>query len=305
MLEVLKEAGIDTLKMLPVLAAMYVVIELIEHRYTERFLHWLGSSRRTAPVFGALLGSIPQCGFTVISAGLFKNGSISMGTLIAVFLATSDEAVPILAAFPGKAWTIVWILITKILIAVPSAYIIDGVISLYRKRKTAAAAIPDHAGGHDDGHDVGHDHEHDHDFDHTDIECASCIKTRNVPLGVFLHVIKTAAYVFGITFLAGLIIYWVGEEGLKRILLNNTVLQPIIMALVGLIPNCSASVAITGLYLKDLISFGSVIAGLSSAGGLGLIVLFRENRNMKQNFTIIGVLFGISAIVGIMIQIFS
>jgi hypothetical protein len=305
MLEVLIEAGWDTLKMIPILAVMYVLIELVETRFSDVFLRWLGNRRARAPVVGALLGTIPQCGFTVISAGLYRRRAITVGTLLAVFIATSDEAIPVMAAHPDRIGLIGLVIAVKIALAVVTAYAVDAVTALAARTRRKGAPAGAEAAVSDRNGEAAHRHAGPCHDEHCGASCGCGGRHRPVAVEIALHVLKTSLFVFLVTAAGGLLIRSLGDSAAQRWFLQDSILQPAAAALVGLIPNCAASVAITSLYLKGLIGFGSLIAGLSSAGGVGLIVLFREHRPMRANLAIVATLFAISALAGILIRAFA
>lgn len=300
MLEIFLDALIDSAKMLPLLLLIYIIIEILEVKFAKKMRQKVQKAGVAGPAIGALVGSIPQCGFSVITSALYTKRLITIGTLMAVYLSTSDEAIPVILSQPDKAVVVLPLILTKIIIALVASYIID---FLFRKSNQK---ILSHAKLAAEGKCQEHDHK-------KEIEERACcgheypprkLDWKKILIHPLVHTIKIFIFIFIVTFLINFILFKIGEESFKNIFLSHSFFQPFIAALIGLIPNCAASVAITELYLKGAIGFGSTIAGLSSAGGLGLLVLFKENKDYKNTLQIVGLLVGISAFVGILIQYF-
>ena len=250
-------------------------MELIEHKAGEKTEKIIKKSGKFGPVIGALLGIVPQCGFSAIAANFYAARIITRGTLIAIFLSTSDEMLPILISEAVDIGTIVTILLIKLAIAVLVGFLID----LFFRRKFETS---------EDEPEIKDLCEHEHcDCEHGIIK--SAIK----------HTINITLYILIITFVLNLIIYFIGEERLSHILNSTPVIGPIIAALVGLIPNCASSVIITQLYVSDVLNFATMISGLLVNTGVGLLVLFRTNDDLRENIKITVLLFAIGAIFGI------
>ena len=286
MLEIFIDSLIDTAKAIPFLLIVYFLIELIERKYSEKINKRLGSSNKFGPIFASLFGIIPQCGFSVMASNLYAKRIITLGTLLAVFISTSDEAIPVILAYPEKAFLLIPLLSTKLFLAIILGYLID--LIYRRKLKKDIKESEFHLDEHGCcGHDVGHEEkENKKDFFWHPI----------------IHTAKISFFIFIMTFALNLIFANIGEGALSTLLLNKTIFQPIFAALIGLIPNCASSVLIAELFTKGMIGFGSAIAGLSSSAGLGLLILFKENKNLKENLSIIFLLFILSAIFGIIFQ---
>ena len=278
-MHILEHVILDTLKIMPFIFIVYLVIEYFEHRSNTAISHTLMKAGRLGSVYGAFLGSIPQCGFSVIASDLFSKGAITIGTLIAIFVATSDEAVPIILSYPDKAYIALIVIGIKIVIAVIFGSIIDAV---YRKRKELNVCREHHH------------HEHFHG------NCESCEG------GILRSTLKHTLRIFLFVLIANLIftaaVEAVGEDRLCAYLLKGSYLQPFAASLIGLIPNCAASVILTESYISGVLSFGSLVAGLCSGAGVGVLLLFKRNKNTKQNFCILGILYAIGVISGIVIQ---
>ncbi|MGB8227364.1 MAG: putative manganese transporter [Sedimentisphaerales bacterium] len=291
-MEFLTEALIDTLKLLPLLVVIYFLVSFLEYRYGERMESVLTRFGIFNPVIGALFGCIPQCGFSVVGSALYVKRLISIGTLLAVFLSTSDEAVPVLLSMPGKAH-MVWTLIAiKAGIAIVAGI---GVDLLLRHLPAEKPAEPIDADNHSDDA-KGHSGCCSHHLDekHSKIEA--------LVYHPLLHTIKIFIYLFVLSVILNLIVQKIGEKRIAQILLGGTVFQPFLASLIGLIPNCFASVLLAKLFADGAISFGSLVAGLSAAGGLGLLVLIKENKSFKNTLFVIGLLVAISVLAGIIIQ---
>lgn len=291
MIEVLLDAFKDTLAMLPWLLAIYIALEVLENR-SESFIGEKISHRRgVAPFLGALFGCMPQCGFSVIAATLYSRRCISRGTLLAVLLSTSDEAVPVILAQHDKAPLVLWLLLVKVVLATAAGYTVDFLF----KTKISSLAHPPHAPVVPAG---GHRH------------CDCHAHGREVPgwktyfLFPLKHTLKVAVFIFAVSLALGLLFSRFGSENMGRFFFTGTLLQPLVSVLIGLIPNCAASVALTEIYLKGGITFGSAIAGLSASGGLGILVLIKENKDRKETAFVIALLAGISLLAGILLNFF-
>jgi hypothetical protein len=301
MTEILLDAFWDTAKMIPLLLLIYIGIELVEYKFGEKIKKTVQKSGSVGPFVGALVGSFPQCGFSVIGTALYTQRLVTIGTLMAIYLATSDEAIPIILSQPDKAGIILPLILTKILIALIAGYLIDHIFR--NKNKKVLSHIEAYSKGEDE---KGHNHESVVDK-HGCCGHSACSVSKSFNYKeIFFHPIVHTFKIFIFIFLSSVIINFLvdGLRGdiLESFLLSHKLLQPFLAALVGLIPNCAASVAITELYLKGLINYGAVIAGLSASGGLGLLVLLKEEKERKNALLIMSMLFGISVGAGLIIQ---
>lgn len=278
LLDAITDAVLDALKTLPFLFAAFLIIELLEHHAGEKINRFFLRSGKAGPLAGALLGCIPQCGFSVLCANLYSGGILTLGTLIAVFVSTSDEAVILLAANPQRGGDILKLLLVKVIIALLAGYGID---LLHRKQ---IQQNPDKL------KDIC-DHEH-----------CGCHEHKGVWYPAALHTAKVFIFLLLLTILLNSAVALLGEERLAQLLLADSVWQPFLTAIFGFLPNCASSVLLTELYLEGAVSFGAVIAGLCTAAGAGLLVLFRENRNVKDNLKIIGILYIVGVVSGILLQ---
>lgn len=287
MMDVLVDAWKDTAAMVPFLLAVYVALELIERRFERATSRMMRTSRAAGPLLGALLGCIPQCGFSVIATTFYTQRAISLGTLLAVYLSTSDEALPVILAHPERAGLVLPILLTKVMVAILAGYAVDFIFGRVenKKREEAASPVcvhPSHCC--EQGHSAGEPW------------------WKSYVIHPAWHTLRVLVFIFAVSLAINLIILNVGEENLGKIFLGGTLFQPLAAALVGLIPNCVASVAITQIFLEGGISFGSAMAGLCASAGLGLLVLFRENKDMRDTLKVVGLLVGISYLAGIVVN---
>lgn len=299
--DIFLEALTDSAKMIPLLFIIFVGIELVEYKYANNIRKAVQKAGIFGPAIGAVTGSFPQCGISVVASALYTQRLITIGTLLAVYLSTSDEAIPIILSQPEKAKIIVPLIITKIIIALIGGYAVD--FAFRKSNKEILAHIKAYAEGYDDEY---HDHE-------TILEEKACcghsaspsplkFNPKEIILHPITHTVNVFIFIFSVSFAINFAFAQMGEETFKEIFLANSVFQPFLVALFGLIPNCAASVAITMLYLKGVITYGSVIAGLCASGGVGLLVLFKEEKDKKDVLIILLLLFVISVSAGYIIQ---
>lgn len=282
MWEVLLEALLDSLKTLPFLFGIYILIEFLEHKQKVKFENFVVKSKKAGPIYGAGLGVLPQCAFSAIMSDLFSKKMITIGTLFAVLIATSDEAIPILLSYPEKYLSLLLIIAIKVVLAILFGYLLD---LIFKKQHKVEAEIEDH--------------EHDEKCTH-DHCCAD-----NMFVASIKHTFEIFAYILIANILIGLIVYFVGQENLTNFLaIGNGFVQPIFASLIGLIPNCAASVLLVELYISKAISFSSLLAGLISGAGVGIVVLFRKNKSIKNNLLILLTLFLFGAVIGLVFNLF-
>ena len=281
-LDVVLDTLLDSVKILPFLFISYLIIEYIEHKSSEKLEKALSTSGKYSKIIGSILGIIPQCGFSAVAANLFSNRVITMGTLIAVFLSTSDEAIPMLLASPDKKSELLLILGIKFIIAVIFGTIID---LIFKDKHTA----------HEHTEQM---HEHMHDT------CKDCDCEHDGILKASIkHTLKIFLFLVVISFILGLVVELIGMEDFEKLLLSGSVFQSFVTSIIGLIPNCASSVLLSKLYISGSISLGAVIAGLSTGAGVGAIVLLRTNKNMKENMKILGLVYVIGVFCGIVIDL--
>lgn len=281
MIDVLIDTLVDGIKLLPFLFIAYLIMEYIEHKTSNKSKEVIKKSGKFGPAIGGILGIFPQCGFSAIASNLYAGRVITLGTLIAIFLSTSDEMLPILISEAVPISVILKILGIKLIIGIIAGFIIDLVIRLTSNNKTQ------------DEERIGEICEHEH----CHCEEGSILKSS------LKHSISIFIYIVIITFILNTVIYLVGEENLANLILNNWLLGPIIAGLVGLIPNCASSVILTQLYLGNVITLATMLSGLLVGAGVGLLVLFKVNKNVKENAKIVILLYFIGVLAGITMQV--
>ena len=284
-LEVLLDTGIDALKLLPFLFITYLIMEYIEHKTGDKTKNIIKKSGKWGPVFGAILGIFPQCGFSAAAANLYAGKVITLGTLIAIFLSTSDEMLPILISEAAPIDVILKILATKLAIGIIAGVVIDFVGQVFKKKKEKQT-------NEEAGEEIGHICEHEHCHCEKEGIFKSSIK----------HTLNIFVFIIIISLVMNVAIYFIGEEKISNLILNMPVVGPLIAGIVGLIPNCASSVILTQLYLQNVISVGSMIGGLLVGSGIGILILFRVNENLKENMKITGMLYLIGVVSGIIID---
>jgi len=279
--EVLEEALHDSVKMLPFLYLAYLLIEWLERHHGQRIEEALAGGGRWGFFPGAVLGCVPQCGFSAVAANLYASRVITPGTVLAVFIATSDEAVPLLAAAPGRWGSLALLLVCKVVFAVLAGFVLDVPL-----RRFLPAGLYGGYAGHAADIDCHEEHE-----EHSGIFLAS-----------LRHTLEIFAFILLFSVGMGLLFALLGDGSIAAFLEAMGPLQPMVAALVGLLPNCAASVLLAQLYLDGAITFGSLFAGLSAGAGIGLAVLWRVNPSWKQNFFMTGFLWAAGALAGILLQ---
>ena len=276
--DVLLDAFKDTLITLPFLFGVYLLIEYIEHKSSDK----LGNALRKMGPFGsaggAVIGAIPQCGFSVAASNLYAGRLISMGTLIAVYISTSDEAIPLIIGEP-KAVPMLWkLILIKVGIAMAAGMVVDLAIKLFGKKQEQEP------------------------FKEL---CADCdCEHHSILHSALHHTLHIIFFILIINILLGGIMEFAGKQTVEKLMMTDSWVQPVIAAFIGFIPNCAASAVLTKLYIGGVVSFGALIAGLCTGAGVGLMVLFRTNKNYKQNFAIMGILYVVAVASGLIIQLF-
>ena len=278
MLDVILDTLIDSIKLLPFLFITYLLMEYIEHKMKHKSKETIQKSGKWGPFFGSFLGIFPQCGFSVSATNLYAGRVITLGTLIAVYLSTSDEMLPIFISEAVSPIIILKILAIKLVIGMIAGFIIDLVINVLTKNKIK------------ENIEQVCEEEHCH-----------CNENGILKSSIH-HTLNIFVYIIIISFIINTIVHFIGEEAIANLLLNKPIIGPLVSALIGLIPNCAASVIITNMYLQKVISFGSMMAGLLTGAGIGLAVLFKTNNEIKENIKIVVLLYSIGVIVGIVID---
>lgn len=285
------DAILDSFHILPLLFIVFFIIELIEFFYSEKINSFMKKSEKSAPLIGSLAAIIPQCGFSVIASTLYIRRFITKGTLIGIYLATSDEAIPILLANPTHTHLVVPVVGLKLFIGILAGYLIDFIL-----KDKKYIPIVEETDSDDDLHaDEGCCH---HSVSHR--------RKRELIYHPLKHTFNIFIFILLITVILNFVLAVYAEHSVLHLLLGKVkILEPVITAFVGLIPNCAVSIALTMLLIKGSISFGAVMSGLLSNAGLGILVLCRHNENYKDTLKIISILLCISIVSGLLIQIFA
>ncbi|CDB27792.1 putative uncharacterized protein [Firmicutes bacterium CAG:582] len=270
MLEVIQDTLLDTIKLLPFLFVAFLIIEFIEHKLSNKQENIISKSGKLGPIVGALLGAVPQCGFSVLATNLYVTRIISLGSLISIYLSTSDELIPLMISHNAPITKILSIVSIKVVIGMISGFLIDLLI-----RKTTKS-------------DFVLCEDEDCDCDHSIIKSS------------LIHTLKIAFFILIITFLINILFHYVDLSFLESALKNNKILTPFIASLIGLIPNCASSVMISELYLNNLISLGTTLSGLLTGSGVAIMVLVRKNKNISENLFVIGLIYFIGVIWGLL-----
>lgn len=281
MLDVLLDALIDSVKMLPFLFAAYLLIEYVEQRHSAGIEKALAGGGKFGFVPGAVLGCAPQCGFSAMAANLYASKMITLGTLLAVFLATSDEAVPLLVANPAHWDALVAILLIKLAVAIAAGFCIDFLLKNILPQSVR--------GGY-----TGSSRE---------VDCHAHVEGDGIFVAALKHTLHIFVFILIFNLLLGCLVAWIGEEAIGAFLTGWGFLQPVVAGVIGLIPNCVSSVLLTQLYAAGQLSFGGVVAGLCTGAGVGLAVLLRANKSAKQNLFIIGLLYITGVLAGLVCQL--
>ena len=276
--EICKDVLIDGARMIPFLLFAFLLIELVEKYMGEKRDRILMKGNKAGPIIGALFGCIPQCGFSVVAANLYAERLVSVGTLLAVFMSTSDEAIIVMFGYPKRGGKILTILGLKVVIAIVVGYLVD----LFCKRKRFS--VKQESVWEERG-------------------CSCCGGHDGILKAVVSHSLKTLLYIMLFSMVLNVVIEGIGIERIQEILMNDSPFQIVLSASVGLIPNCASSILITELYMKNVLALPSVMAGLLASGGMGLIVLWKNNRDKKENLKIAAMLYIGSILIGVVLQI--
>ena len=307
-------AILETLRIIPTLFLVYLLISYLTHHKEDPYKFLTKKSKRFGPLFGSLLGTIPQCGFSAVMADLFSKRAITLGTLFAVFLATSDEAIPILISNPNWYAELGIIVGVKFLIGIIFGYAIDFILELIEKNKgrtKISKTLKEEAmevHGNLNVVEVHHEHDHEkacscHVHEESDKTCphnhSSSCYADNIFVDALIHTLKISGFILVINVILNVVIYYVGMENFISFVSINKYLQPLVTSLIGLIPNCAASVFLIEIMMQGGITLSATIAGLCVGSGVGLFVLFKNNKNIKQNLFILISLYIISVCVGL------
>ena len=262
--EIIIDTLIDTLKLVPFLFIAFLLIELFEHKFSKKSIKVVESSGKYGPILGSILGIIPQCGFSVMATNLYVTRLITLGTLISIYLSTSDEMLPILISEKAEFSLIIKILLTKLFIGMLAGFIIDKIFKVKKEKKN---------------------------YDICEEEHCHC-KESNIVVFILL-----------INFILNICFNYLGQDYLSKILLKDSFFGPFISSLIGLIPNCGASVMLTELYINNAINFGSLISGLLTGSGIAIMILFKTNKHFLENLKVVGILYIVGVLSGIIIEL--
>ena len=275
MKDIVIDTLIDGVKLIPFLFIAFLIIELIEHKLSNRNKDLITKTGKFGPMFGSILGMFPQCGFSVLATNLYVTRIVSLGTLISIYLSTSDEMLPILLSENVEIGLIIKILLIKLFIGMVSGFIIDFIL---RKKESKVEA--------------------DYEICHEE----NCHCKEHLLLSVIKHTIHITLFLMIISFLLNCLLEYTGILDTNNIIANNP-FSVFVTSLIGLIPNCGASVMITTLYLKDIISFASMISGLLTGSGVALLVLFRSNKKLSENILILSLVYFIGVGAGLILEL--
>lgn len=313
--DVLTESVIDTLKLIPFLFLTYLAMEALEHSASHHVRAAVEKSGKAGPVVGSILGALPQCGFSAMAATLYAGRVVTAGTLVAVILSTSDEMIPVFVAHQESPIRLFGILALKVIVGIIAGLLVDVALGMLHRTGDGHAHIHElcerahchcedaddengsaesetrveTAGEHDDVARRAHEHAHDHHGLWPIVRSA------------LVHTVQVTVFIFLVTFFFGLLIEGVGEDAIGELLADHPVRATFIAALVGLIPNCGASVALTELFLDGTLAAGPMIAGLLVSGGVGLLVLWRTNADLRQNAAVTGVVYAVGVAIGLLV----
>lgn len=282
MQEILLESLLDCLKILPFLYLSYLLVEYAEHRMSAKTKQMIYRAGKAGPLFGSLIGNIPQCGFAAAAAGLFSGGVVSPGTLLAVFLATSDEMLPVMVSESAGTLMIIKIILAKVVVGTLAGLAVDLAVEIIRGGRNI---IPEHQDMCEHGH-CGCEH-------------------HGIWYSALNHTIKTIVFLLLISLVLGFGIEWFTSLRVSEVINELPGLEAVVAAMIGVIPNCAASVLITQLFLEGVLSSGGLFAGLLCGTGTGLLVLYRENRNLKENVILTVILFVISVAAGVILGVMA
>lgn len=308
LVDVIADSVLDTLELVPFLFVTYLAMEALEHSTEGRMQGLVARAGHAGPIVGGLLGAVPQCGFSAMAATLYSGGVVTAGTLVAVILSTSDEMVPVFLAHQEPAGRLLSIMLLKVVVGIVVGLLLDAMLHAVRHVgnpqphihdlcERAHCHCEDDEAGSDaspesdaDGHgeaERGHHHGHGH---------------WAIVRSAAIHTVQVTGFILLVTFLFGLLIEVMGEDALAQLLGSHPVRATFLAALVGLIPNCGASVAITELYLDGVLAAGPMVAGLLVSGGVGLLVLFRTNRDVRQNVAVTAFIYAVGVVVGLAVS---
>lgn len=275
MKEIILDTLIDSLKLIPFLLVAFLLLEYIEHKMNKKTEKMIQKSGKFGPFIGGILGIFPQCGFSVMATNLYGARIITIGTLISIYLTTSDEMLPILISKNVEISVILKIILVKLLVGITVGFICDLIL---KKSKNDIESFCNE--------------EH-------------CDCNHSIFKSSLKHTINILLFILVFSFILNTLIYYIGEDKLSSLFTQNIFLGPIISSLIGLIPNCASSVIITELYLDSIISAGSMLSGLLTGSGIALLILFKINDNLKENIKILSIIYLVGVVTGIIMNLFN
>lgn len=275
MKEIILDTLIDSLKLIPFLLVAFLLLEYIEHKMNKKTEKMIQKSGKFGPFIGGILGIFPQCGFSVMATNLYGARIITIGTLISIYLTTSDEMLPILISKNVEISVILKIILVKLLVGITVGFICD---LIFKKSKNDIESFCNE--------------EH-------------CDCNHSIFKSSLKHTINILLFILVFSFILNTLIYYIGEDKLSSLFTQNIFLGPIISSLIGLIPNCASSVIITELYLDSIISAGSMLSGLLTGSGIALLILFKINDNLKENIKILSIIYLVGVVTGIIMNLFN
>lgn len=275
MKDIIIDTLIDALKILPFLFITFLLLELLEHKLNNKTKNAISKSGKVGPIIGSLLGVIPQCGFSVVATNLYITRVISLGTLFSIYLSTSDEMLPIMLSQNVNFKTILMVILIKIITGMLFGFVIDLVIRKNNKTK----------------------------YDYHICEEEHCHCDHGIVKSSLKHTFNIIIFIIGVSFILNVVFLYCGNDLISKIFMKDTLFGPFLGSLVGLIPNCGASVILTEMFLKGAINLGTCMAGLLTGSGVALLVLFKSNKNIKENLCICLTLYLIGVLVGIFIEV--
>lgn len=274
MKDIIIDTLIDTLKLVPFLFIAFLLIELFEHKFSKKSIKVVESSGKYGPILGSILGIIPQCGFSVMATNLYVTRLITLGTLISIYLSTSDEMLPILISEKAEFSLIIKILLIKLFIGMLAGFIIDKIFKVKKEKKNYDICEEEH-----------------------------CHCKESIIISSLKHTLNIVVFILLINFILNICFNYLGQDYLSKILLKDSFFGPFISSLIGLIPNCGASVMLTELYINNAINFGSLISGLLTGSGIAIMILFKTNKHFLENLKVVGILYIIGVLSGIIIEL--
>lgn len=274
MKDIIIDTLIDTLKLVPFLFIAFLLIELFEHKFSKKSIKVVESSGKYGPILGSILGIIPQCGFSVMATNLYVTRLITLGTLISIYLSTSDEMLPILISEKAEFSLIIKILLIKLFIGMLVGFIIDKIFKVKKEKKNYNICEEEH-----------------------------CHCKESIIISSLKHTLNIVVFILLINFILNICFNYLGQDYLSKILLKDSFFGPFISSLIGLIPNCGASVMLTELYINNAINFGSLISGLLTGSGIAIMILFKTNKHFLENLKVIGILYIVGVLSGIIIEL--